>query len=127
MIEKEVGVIEGEAVAVAPITIEHGEFITDGIVPGESDDHVSIVRNNSQKEYQIKYNLTMDPLKPTDKMLATFVPYVNGALYPHGTWVLLGPRSVHELLIRLTLLPDCPLGNGVKFKCRVWTGEELIE
>ena len=126
--EEEIGVVEGDAVAIKPITIEPKVINFGGIVPGESKDQTFTVKNNSQKEYNIRYNLLMDPTgEPVDDMIATYKAYVNGVEYRRASWLLLAPRSHHEVLIRLTLLSSCPIGNGVKVRCGVWTGKELIE
>jgi len=128
MSETEIGTVEGEARGVEPITIEPKVMPFGGIVPGESKDQVFTVENNSQKEYNIRYNLLMTPVgEPVDDMIATYKAYVNGAEYPRGGWLILAPRSRHEVLIRLTLTLDCPIGSGVKVQCKVWTGKELIE
>jgi len=128
MVEKEIGTITGEAKSVAPIVIEGGTFLSKGIVPGESADWSVTVRNNSQvEEYQLRYNITFGTVEPDTERRADLEPFVNGQKYKAGSWVLIRPQSKHDVIIRITILPDCPIDKIVRFNCRVWEGEELIE
>ena len=130
---QEVGTISGVVKVVAPIVIEGGVYKIQNSVPGEVSEWRASVINNSSKEYMIMYNLTFGPddSDPDAPVLtenpAEIEPYINGQKYSGGSKVLLSPKSKHDVLIKVVILPSCPVGAALRFDCRIKKGEEIIE
>jgi len=129
--EKKIGTVSGKAEIVEPVTIEGGEFTIKRLVAGESKDWPAKVTNNSGVEYQIRYNVTGKVVPPEFTQLVKFQPYVDGQKYHHPEgiptlWVPLKPYSEQDILVKITVLPECPSGKSAEFECDIWSGEEEL-
>ena len=125
---EEIGVTTGGATVVAPIVIEPESHTMKKAVAGETSIFNTSIVSNSQKEHKLIYNLTYgtesESGEKITEMPATFEAFINGQAYTHGAEVILRPLGKHEMLIKMSILPNCPLGIILTFECRVVKVEE---